>query len=123
MKNEIFKANPQLDCYFETTDGECFFTDNAAKDHAKSLADKTVKTHHKSDYVEPTEEVEEVVEPTEPVEETDEPTQEVEEVVEPTEPVEEIEVTADIVEPTEPVEPVASVEPKATEGKAKNQKK
>ncbi len=123
MKNEIFKANPQLDCYFETTDGECFFTDNAAKDHAKSLADKTVKTHHKSDYVEPTEEVEEVVEPTEPVEETDEPTEEVEEVVEPTEPVEEIEVTAEIVEPTEPVEPVASVEPKATEGKAKNQKK
>ena len=61
MKNEIFKANPQLDCYFETTDGECFFTDNAAKDHAKSLAVKTVKTHHKSDYVEPTEEVEEVV--------------------------------------------------------------
>ena len=103
MKNEIFKANPQLDCYFETTDGECFFTDNAAKDHAKSLADKTVKTHHKSDYVEPTQEVEEVVEPTEPVEE--------------------IEVTAEIVEPTEPVEPVASVEPKATEGKAKNQKK
>ena len=120
MKNEIFKANPQLDCYFETTDGECFFTDNAAKDHAKSLADKTVKTHHKSDYVEPTEEVEEVVEPTEPVEETDEPTQEVEEVVEPTEPVEEIEVTAEIVEPTEPV---VSVEAKATEGKAKNQKK
>ena len=103
MKNEIFKANPQLDCYFETTDGECFFTDNAAKDHAKSLADKTVKTHHKSDYVEPIEEVDEVVEPTEPVEE--------------------IEVTAEIVEPTEPVEPVASVEPKATEGKAKNQKK
>ena len=123
MKNEIFKANPQLDCYFETTDGESFFTDNAAKDHAKSLADKTVKTHHKSDYVEPTEEVEEVVEPTEPIEETDEPTQEVEEVVEPTEPVEEIEVTAEIVEPTEPVEPVASVEPKATEGKAKNSKK
>lgn len=120
MKNEIFKANPQLDCYFETTDGECFFTDNAAKDHAKSLAVKTVKTHHKSDYVEPTEEVEEVVEPTEPVEETDEPTQEA---VEPVQPVEEIEVTAEIVEPTEPVEPVVSVEPKATEGKAKNQKK
>ena len=122
MKNEIFKANPQLDCYFETTDGECFFTDNAAKDHAKSLADKTVKTHHKSDYVEPTEEVEEVVEPTEPVEPTEEVV-EVEEVVEPTEPIEEIEVTAEIVEPTEPVEPVASVEPKATEGKAKIQKK
>ena len=103
MKNEIFKANPQLDCYFETTDDECFFTDNAAKDHAKSLANKTVKTHHKSDYVEPTQEVEEVVEPTEPVEE--------------------IEVTAEIVEPTESVEPVASVEPKATEGKAKNPKK
>ena len=86
MKNEIFKANPQLDCYFETADGECFFTENAAKNHAGSLANKTVKSHHKSDYVEPTEEVEEVVEPTEPVQETDEPT---EEVVEPTEPVEE----------------------------------
>ena len=120
MKNEIFKANPQLDCYFETADGESFFTENAAKNHAGSLANKTVKSHHKSDYVEPTEEV---VEPTEPVQETTEPTQEVEEVVEPTEPVEEIEVTAEIVEPTETVEPVASVEPKATEGKAKNSKK
>ena len=95
MKNEIFKANPQLDCYFETTDGECFFTDNAAKDHAKSLTEKTVKTHHKSDYVEPTQEV---VEPTEPVEGTDEPTQEV-------------------------VEPVAPVEKKATKGKTKPVKK
>ncbi len=118
MKNEIFKANPQLDCYFETTDGECFYTENAAKDHAKSLADKTVTPYHKSNYVvvDSTEEVDEVVEPTEPVE----PTQEV---AEPVQPVEEIEVTAEIVEPTEPVEPVASVEPKATEGKAKNQKK
>lgn len=60
MKNEIFKANPQLDCYFETADGECFFTENAAKNHAGSLANKTVKSHHKSDYVEPTETVEPV---------------------------------------------------------------
>jgi hypothetical protein len=121
MKNEIFKANPQLDCYFETVDGECFFTDNAAKNHAGSLAEKTLKTHHKSDYVKPTEEVDEVVEPTEPVEETDEPTQKVDEVAAPTEPVqpvEEIEVIAEIVEPTEPLKLVVSVE-----GKAKNQKK
>lgn len=112
MKNEIFKANPQLDCYFETADGECFFTENAAKNHAGSLAEKTVKTHHKSDYVEPTDEVDQVVEPTEPVQDTSD-----------SELAKQIEVTADIVEPTETVEPVASVEPKATEGKAKNQKK
>ena len=43
MKNEIFKANPNLDCYFETTDGECFFTENAAEAHSKTLKDKKVK--------------------------------------------------------------------------------
>lgn len=47
MKNPIFEANPSLDCYFETTDGSCFFTENAAQGHAKSLKDKTVKAVHK----------------------------------------------------------------------------
>lgn len=51
MKNKVFEANPSLDCYFQTTDGECFFTENAAKDHARSLADKTVKPFHRADFV------------------------------------------------------------------------
>lgn len=57
MKNPVFEANPSLDCYFETADGSCFFTENAADSHARSLTEKTVKTRHKSDYVEPTQEV------------------------------------------------------------------
>jgi hypothetical protein len=51
MKNKIFKANPKLDCYFETTDGECFFTENSAKDHARNLEDKTVKPFHRANYI------------------------------------------------------------------------
>ena len=41
-KNPVFEANPSLDCYFETTDGEAFFTENAANNHALSLKDRTV---------------------------------------------------------------------------------
>ncbi|AUX17354.1 hypothetical protein [Flavobacterium columnare] len=96
MKNEIFKANPQLDCYFETADGECFFTENAAKNHSVSLTNKTVKPHHKSDYIESTEEVDETVETTEPVQETDKSTQNVDEVEEPVQAVEEIKVIAEL---------------------------
>lgn len=46
MKNPVFEANPSLDCYFETTDGSCFFTENAAETHAKTLNDKKVKAVH-----------------------------------------------------------------------------
>ena len=43
-KNEIFEAHPKLDCYFETSDGSCFYTENAAEAHSKTLKDKKVKT-------------------------------------------------------------------------------
>lgn len=41
--NKIFQNNPQLDVYFETSDGTPFYTENAAKNHAKDLKDKEVK--------------------------------------------------------------------------------
>lgn len=41
--NKIFQNNPQLDAYFETSDGMPFYTENAAKNHAKDLKDKEVK--------------------------------------------------------------------------------
>jgi predicted DNA-binding WGR domain protein len=44
MKNPIFEANPSLDCYFETSDGSCFFTENAAESHAQTLKNKKVKS-------------------------------------------------------------------------------
>jgi hypothetical protein len=110
MKNEIFEANPQLDCYFETTDGACFFTENAAKDHARSLTEKAVTPYHKSNYVvvDSVEEIEVVGS----VEGTSD-----------SELAKQFEVIDEVIVPTAPVEPVAPVEPKATEGKAKNQKK
>jgi hypothetical protein len=49
MKKEIFESNPSLDCLFETADGECFFTIDAAKAHAFNLADKAVKTCHRDE--------------------------------------------------------------------------
>lgn len=84
MKNEIFEANPKLDCYYETADGNAFFTENAAKAHAKDLNDKTVKTRHRVELVEKTQETEKEVK-----------------IVE--KEVEDIEVIAEIVEPIEPV--------------------
>ena len=124
MKNKIFKANPQLDFYFETTDGECFFTENAAKDHARSLTEKAITTHNKSDYsgtdsADETDESavltivsEEVIEPVVPAE--------------PTTPVEQIKFIDEVIEPvvpTEPITPVVSLEPKAIKEEVKNSKK
>jgi hypothetical protein len=40
---EIFEQNPDLKEVFQTTDGEFFYTENAAKNHARSLEDKTVE--------------------------------------------------------------------------------
>ena len=38
MKPEkVFKANPSLKAYFETSDGTKFFTENNAKNHAKKV--------------------------------------------------------------------------------------
>lgn len=47
-KTEIFKANPNMDCFFETTDGNAFYTESAAKNHAKTLKDKKVTKHTRS---------------------------------------------------------------------------
>jgi hypothetical protein len=39
----IFEQNPDLKEVFQTVDGELFYTDNAAKNHARTLEDKTVE--------------------------------------------------------------------------------
>lgn len=56
MKNEIFKANPNLDLYYQTSDGEPFFTENAAHNHAKGLKNKSVTPVYRSDAEESDEE-------------------------------------------------------------------
>ena len=43
MEHEIFETNPQLEKVFVTTDGEVFYNDNDAKNHAKKLEDKGVE--------------------------------------------------------------------------------
>jgi len=40
---DIFKENPNLDLYFETSDGEAFYKLQDAKNHAKGLKDTMVK--------------------------------------------------------------------------------
>ena len=43
MKTEIFKSNPNLKEVHMTSDGQCFYNDNDAKMHAKTLEDKAVE--------------------------------------------------------------------------------
>ena len=43
MSKEIFKNNPNLQEAFVTSDGNPFYSKNAAENHAKTLEDKTVK--------------------------------------------------------------------------------
>lgn len=43
MKNSIFKQNPNLEKVFGTADGEFFYGESDAKNHAKSLEDKTIE--------------------------------------------------------------------------------
>ena len=43
MKNEIFKQHPNLEKVYVTSDGTAFYQENDAKNHAKSLKDKTVE--------------------------------------------------------------------------------
>jgi hypothetical protein len=47
MENPIFENNPSLDYYFETSDGNSFFTEHAAQSHAQGLKNKQVKTVYK----------------------------------------------------------------------------
>ena len=44
MSNDTFKNNPDLKEYFETSDGQKFYKEDLAKNHARSLDDKGV-TH------------------------------------------------------------------------------
>lgn len=41
--DNTFKNHPDLQEYFETSDGTQFYKEDVAKNHAKSLEDKTVK--------------------------------------------------------------------------------
>jgi hypothetical protein len=52
MKNEIFESNPQLKEVHVTADGQCFYNDNDAKLHAKSLEDKKVELVLNPDHLE-----------------------------------------------------------------------
>jgi hypothetical protein len=42
VNNDPFKMYPNLDVYYQTSDGTAFFTQNAAENHAKTLENKTV---------------------------------------------------------------------------------
>lgn len=52
MKKSIFEQYPNLEEYFETSDGQKFFKETAAKTHARTLADKEVKKVLKKDFKE-----------------------------------------------------------------------
>lgn len=50
MKSQdVFKQNPKLESYFQTSDGNNFFKDFDAKNHAKSLKNKAIKEVKKGD--------------------------------------------------------------------------
>jgi len=51
MKHEIFKTNPNLKEVHMTSDGECFYNDNDAKMHAKSLEEKKVEIVLNPDHI------------------------------------------------------------------------
>ena len=43
MSQDIFTQNPNLQEVFKTSDGEYFYNENSAKNHAKTLEDKSVE--------------------------------------------------------------------------------
>ena len=43
MSKDTFKDNPELQEYFETSDGTAFYKEDLAKNHARNLEDKSVK--------------------------------------------------------------------------------
>lgn len=90
--------------YFKTSDGNVFYTENAAENHARTLANRTIE---KVGYAETTT----PVKPTEPTELTA------------TEETTETESTEETDEPTEePVEPTVTVETPVVEKKSKSKK-
>lgn len=44
MDKKLFENNPNITEYFETSDGSKFYTENLAKNHARDLKDKAIKT-------------------------------------------------------------------------------
>lgn len=40
--NEIFRNNPGLTEFYQTSDGTAFYTENTALNHARTLKDKSV---------------------------------------------------------------------------------
>ena len=52
MKNEVFEQNPNLQKVYTTSDGECFYAENDAKNHAKNLKNKTVEPVYNEKFLE-----------------------------------------------------------------------
>ena len=50
--NQVFEQNPKLEKYYGTSDGEAFYNENDAKNHAKNLEDKTVETVFNTQFLE-----------------------------------------------------------------------
>lgn len=46
--DKIFNANPNLKAYFATSDGQAFYTQNSAANHARTLKNKTITHHERS---------------------------------------------------------------------------
>lgn len=40
--SDIFKEYPTLECYYKTSDGQCFFNENSAQLHGRTLKDTKV---------------------------------------------------------------------------------
>ncbi|WP_395049404.1 hypothetical protein [Flavobacterium sp.] len=49
---KVFEQNPTLEKYYGTTDGEAFYNENDAKNHAKKLEVKTVETVYNEKFLE-----------------------------------------------------------------------
>ncbi len=49
---EVFEQNPDLEKVYATSDGECFYNENDAKNHAKKLEVKTVETVYNENLLE-----------------------------------------------------------------------
>lgn len=59
MTQDIFKTNPQLEVAYQTSDKQCFYTECDARNHAKTLEVKSVKTLTRENQKEPEQEVDE----------------------------------------------------------------
>lgn len=48
---EVFKGHPNAEKLFETSDGQLFFTENHAANHARSLDDKAITVRNAKDSI------------------------------------------------------------------------